>query len=728
MRFNFKKVSAVTASMLMTGMTMGVAAAANYPEPFVKNNVADVAIVYGSGAAQTDVVAATNIQTALQGEISGTSSGSVSTTAEVSEDEVVLGGYVNATGTIPRVLTDSKLPGLLDEQISWDDGNGDEDYDVHEEIILDDVRVRTTAYDNDYEELAALTADQDGIEYRFVFDDRIETGFVGNSDADDLYLTILGKTYEVTNMASDSFTVVTSQEVSLGIGESFTYDGTTVSVDDIFSDSASVNGEFIDTGASKSVDGVKVKVESIGYHSNEPTLSKVRLRIGDQISKQYTAGEEYVGEDEDDPTWVWTYSDPNVSNGYIGVKLNKDAEDANDEDSEGNRMVRYPGESFVLPENFAAITFDGLTDVDYEEIMLSFDRQNLYNATATSPGSRDYYAAILEGPNDDTFTVNSQETSKIYIAYAPRGVADVDGDFAVDVNGSIELYYYDDNGDISGVKPRIVQQLIPTIDGNENIVLAYTSIATVEVGDTDATAYLYTKGGGDLRLDINGSNGGVSIDLGGDELISNASSATDGGMLQWLGNISESDDQSNALSTDVLVDGDAIGDEDEDVMNNDGFIVKEPENNADDDEVILHLPDDDVYAEVSVSGPGAVSGGSTGGDKGVMVITDDEVSSYSNKNLILVGGSCINSATASVLGGSYCGAAFEDATGIGSGEFMIKSMADSALTSKIALVVAGYNAADTTNAVTYLNNNDVDTADGSEYEGTSATQATMVVN
>ena len=46
-------------------------------------------------------------------------------------------------------------------------------------------------------------------------------------------------------------------------------------------------------------------------------------------------------------------------------------------------------------------------------------------------------------------------------------------------------------------------------------------------------------------------------------------------------------------------------------------------------------------------------------------------------------------------------------------------------TGKLALVVAGYEAADTTNAGTYLTMKDVDTS--KEYKGTSATEATLVV-
>ncbi len=97
----------------------------------------------------------------------------------------------------------------------------------------------------------------------------------------------------------------------------------------------------------------------------------------------------------------------------------------------------------------------------------------------------------------------------------------------------------------------------------------------------------------------------------------------------------------------------------------------------------------------------------------------------SSKNLVIVGGSCINSAAATVLGGAYCGPAFTEATGVGTGQFMIKGVMDTFTTGKLALVVAGYEAADTVNAATYLTKKTVDTSE--TYTGTSATEATLVV-
>ncbi len=70
MRFNFKKIVSVLASAAMIGSTVGMAAAAaTYPDPFVKSGVANVAIVLGANAATIDNIAAVDIGSSLQEEL-----------------------------------------------------------------------------------------------------------------------------------------------------------------------------------------------------------------------------------------------------------------------------------------------------------------------------------------------------------------------------------------------------------------------------------------------------------------------------------------------------------------------------------------------------------------------------------------------------------------------------------------------------------------------------------
>lgn len=138
--------------------------------------------------------------------------------------------------------------------------------------------------------------------------------------------------------------------------------------------------------------------------------------------------------------------------------------------------------------------------------------------------------------------------------------------------------------------------------------------------------------------------------------------------------------------------------------------------------------DSETYAEVYVAETSAVitSGTTTGGTTslGEVLVKDSEVSSVSTKNLIVVGGSCINSAAANLVGGAKCGADFTTATGVGSGQYLIKSYDGKYTTGKIALLVAGYDVADTVNAAKYLRTQIVDTSKA--YKGTTATTAEVV--
>jgi hypothetical protein len=150
------------------------------------------------------------------------------------------------------------------------------------------------------------------------------------------------------------------------------------------------------------------------------------------------------------------------------------------------------------------------------------------------------------------------------------------------------------------------------------------------------------------------------------------------------------------------------------------FLWNKPSSGQDSMKIVYH--GNEVAAGVFITSPKVDL---VPGELGDVLVKDTEVSSVATKNLIVVGGSCINSAAATLVGGAYCGSAWTSSTNVGSGQFLIKGYADSTLTSKMALLVAGYEAADTGNAGTYLRTQVVDTS--KEYTGTSGTQATLVV-
>jgi len=115
------------------------------------------------------------------------------------------------------------------------------------------------------------------------------------------------------------------------------------------------------------------------------------------------------------------------------------------------------------------------------------------------------------------------------------------------------------------------------------------------------------------------------------------------------------------------------------------------------------IPDGAIEPLVYVtSGVVTVIPGSSGGGGGqILNVKDNQVSSVSGKNLLVVGGSCINAAAAKVLGSDVplCTSAFTDVTGVGAGQYIIKSVVSPYNEDKIALLVAGYEKAETVMAV-----------------------------
>ena len=145
----------------------------------------------------------------------------------------------------------------------------------------------------------------------------------------------------------------------------------------------------------------------------------------------------------------------------------------------------------------------------------------------------------------------------------------------------------------------------------------------------------------------------------------------------------------------------------------------------------ISYPNEQVYAQVyAADADASITGGSTSGGTatplGSIIIADSEGRSASGKNLIVVGGSCVNSVAASLLGGALCGADFTAKTGVGSGSFLIETYSRTG--DKVATLVAGYNAGDTTKAATALTTQTIDTMVGKKYTGSTSTSVTLVTD
>ncbi len=195
-------------------------------------------------------------------------------------------------------------------------------------------------------------------------------------------------------------------------------------------------------------------------------------------------------------------------------------------------------------------------------------------------------------------------------------------------------------------------------------------------------------------------------------------------------------------NADAAMDGSAYGSSGLQLESNDdlyvmmdvwGTKVTVDQSTSDQYTATISYPDNQVVANVYVAEEAAIiSGGSSSGGStslGEIIVEDSEVSQVAAKHLIVIGGSCINEVAATLLGSesALCGSDFEDATTIGSGSFLIETFSSEWGDNRVATLVAGYNAADTTNAATFLRTQTVMTNVGDKYIGTSGTEATLQV-
>jgi len=188
-----------------------------------------------------------------------------------------------------------------------------------------------------------------------------------------------------------------------------------------------------------------------------------------------------------------------------------------------------------------------------------------------------------------------------------------------------------------------------------------------------------------------------------------------------------------------MVDGSAYGTsgfqrEDDDklyeMMDFWGTLIRTDQSTSDQYTAVISYPDNQVDVQLYMAETGAsITGGSSGtSSAGSVTVKDSEVQTVSGRHLIVIGGSCVNSVAASLLGSDtpLCGSDWETATDVGSGSYLIETFASPFTSGKIATIVAGYNAGDTTNAATFLTTQNPSTNEGDKYIGSTATSASMV--
>ncbi|MFH1787679.1 MAG: hypothetical protein ABH811_02730 [archaeon] len=795
MKINFKKISAVLTSGIMTVSSIGFAAAANYPTPFVSGGSANVAIVYGTGdgVSTLDILQAGDIQSNLQsymglasgGATSGTASGGDSVKIEKSSTKFNLGKGI--ADIISTSITDDSpnggLPILLADGKYVDDDNDEKDYT--QKIDLANLTFKMFD-DDDYKAdsptLGMRIASADHVlNYTLDFTDEPEW-----ADLDSTNIEIMGKNYFIlSHTANTTINLLDAAETTtLAEGETKTVNGHEVSIAFIGGTGTSaevklsVDGEttnsLSEAQTQKLSSGDYVGIKDISVQDYAGGTKTVEFSIG---SGKLVLKHGYDVEINDKSisgmkTYITTTSSATATISKIAIEWKADDELFLAPDSEilmpGFKAVKLSYAGILYPaEEVMEIRGGSTTYATLENFPLKDSTEDIniiYGDSANFTGvgkdsthqlrTSNESELVFDKDTDDWFLVsyNDGSNAESYLMRATNfGL--VDGS----TTANKTTIQYRKNGAWVDLK---VDAKIADVISVGNVELTINIINRASVNNVNFTASgsnvefnrLYSKEG--MQVYVPWYANQTNAPAGSGNLYWNSTDAQTTFNLTFSeedknGNIGKGENVTvqlgwNSATTPEAYVSDILGEAVTFAENGDNTkkwlsywysqlatsIIWDK--SGDQYSATLSYHGDETYGEFYVNAPDTTvtpgTSGTTGSTTqlGSVLAKDNEISSVSSKNLIIVGGSCINSAAATALGVAThtCGPEFTTATGVGSGEFLIKGVSDAFTSGKIALVVAGYEAADTVNAAKYLTTQTVDTS--KEYKGTSSTSAELV--
>jgi hypothetical protein len=793
MKFSFKKIAAVLAGAVMLGSTIGFAA--NFPAPFVQNGQADVAVVYGSTAASTDLTAATSIATDL-------ATGVTTTSATVGAGEKVLiqkGSTkfdigANASGVWGTgAITKSDLPTLLADGTFTNKAGNDFDYTQTLSLGTNSNLILTHFVDSDYKANVPtlgmkISSGKQILNYTLDFTTNAESVVSATgrlTDIESKTIPILGKNYYIlaaengsSNPAgidtkltlldsANEATVLEGTPSTVSVGsKTYTIETTAVGSDYVV---LKINGETTDklaeSATKKLSDGTVVGVKSILYTSKESGTSKVVVSVGTG-KLEIASGQDIVlngetitnlkgyivraapsgGKEKIDKIVIeWKLTDKSfvapdkelLMPGFEAVKVIMSGVTYPDEETtqviaDGSDVMtlKAPVKDGDVSIDLLATNAAGnwtyiggksddsekLKTTDANWIVLNYtNNEKLFVASWASTRDAEshllYISSLTKSTTEAKVKVQDKLTGSSYeLSNSSTGATATFGNVVLTLG---QITYGDEERNVSfSINTGGSFNKLYTNDGLL-VYLPYDSVSgepgAIDLATPTATTS-YTMNLSEEDRDGNiGAGPNISMTLspgsGSDPKVS-----VSGVSAAWAGSSDPIQIDTtkvyegyvkSALASKVLWDkGDTT------------------QYSA---EVIYH--GGESYADVYVAAPSVA----TGAAAAVITVKDSEVSSVSGSNLIVVGGSCVNTVAAQVLGvaSGTCGDAFTAATGVAANGALIQVATSPLATSKIAMLVAGYDAADTVKAATYVTAEKPSTAVGTTK--LSTVSATAVV-
>ncbi len=765
MKLNIKKISAVLTSGLMFGLTLGVAAAASMPAPFSSSTASGVAIVTGTGSGVDDTVAAQSINTYLATKVKATTSTPTgeSVLFEKSSTKFQLGnGVVDVVAT---AVTDSNpnggLPTLLADGKYIDDDNDEFDYTQS----IDMANLSLVMFDDsDYAEDAPtigfkISSGANVLNYTLDFTDEPLWADLTTTD-----LKLMGKEYYVLSYINGTTLNLldAASATTLEQGESTTLlvDGVSYEIicDFVGSSNArfTVNGETTNSlaaGETQKVSGAYIGIKSIDSQQYAEGLKQVQFAIGTGklklvgesdvelndntitgLSANFTIGSEKLKKirliwDADDDLFITPDSEISMP-GFEAIKLSYTGMEYPAEE-----VIKVEGGStYVTLKNFPLKS--GATDIS-----ILYGNNSVWNGIGKDSDNilrtSNNSLMTFDGDTDDYFVAsyNDGSNAESYLVKADS--------FKIEDAVNKTDFTYRTGATWTTVASEAVDGEVVTI-GNVEFTVGTIEKAQKTVNITAGTNVnfheLYSAEGMQIYLPY--FNESDSFLAGSKGVINSSAKTSTGGNPTTFSLVFDEEDKNENIGSgetfnatlgwdssstpeaevsdvvDETVTFEEIGTTD--VYRS--FIYSalatellwnKPSGSQKSLDVMYHGAES--YGKFYITASDAVSSSA-----GSMIFKDNEKSSWETRDVVLVGGSCINSATAEALGvpENTCEAAFTAATSVGEGQYLIESV-EGFMTGKIALVVAGYSEADTAAAASKLVNQpeSIDTAVGNKYIG-----------
>ncbi|MEM2956042.1 MAG: hypothetical protein QW041_00480 [Candidatus Pacearchaeota archaeon] len=741
MKFSFKKIAPICAGAILLGSTIGFAGAmaqsVSYP-----NDFADAVVVIGS-AGVADMAAANNIAADL---------GKLTTGVETSVSQ---GWLVKKAGEklnygedifdIDSSIGSDELPDLLADGV-YKETKGNTDNDVNYEQYIDftnngnllDFTVDDTVDNEPAGSYLKLTKGTNAFTYRLKFTDKVKfdnsSSTTTKEDFELSKLKMLGTEWTIIDATSSggainklvlmggaaTATLKSGAKTDLIVGgKSYSVEATVYSGKDLGKASFVINGEelTIDEGSTDELsDGTVVGVTEISTSQKEATPDIVTFYLGARkLVLENGEPVELNGEEIDGSTVAITSSNKELS--QISISYAPDEDD----------VFIGVGKSWTDPV-FGAIkfVFAGLEkNTEKIEVSTSADKGKLkvkdtagntieipfidndtnvflgdkLVPTNTATISTGLGNLITQDGGYCTGKSSLEDCEKIkFLAVDSSGEARIIEIKNIDLSKS-EIDFYDVTKGLTIDNVAFVNGTNDALDVgfmeiNINISIEDRSIVLNDINKYNVSGAFQTSLEGSLNLSQSGKVVRIQLYQEDNSQIAefNITVESDGDMIV---------DNIDATLYDIEEDSDTqVG------IDKTKWGALFTWDSEDKNSLTIEYPEEKVVANVYVAPISAiVSGGGI-----VPVVKDTELGDLkATKNLVVVGGSAINRIAAELLKVSFptygTDAAWQSATGVGPDMAIIKLFSGADKTfgaGNVALLVAGYEAADTQAAAKYL--------------------------